>query len=98
MKSILERLYDGADFFECITKQVHKSREYEEKEKPFNRRSEQFYNTLQMISDPMAKEFDDLQQEQYLVDDIKTREAFALGVSAGAAMMLEILQTVYFQH
>ena len=95
MESILKRLYDEAEFFECITQRVRKTREYEEKERPFDRRSEQFYNTLCEISNPLAKEFESLQEEQYLVDDIKTREAFSWGMSIGAAAMLEILHSAY---
>lgn len=96
MESILKRLYDDAEFFERITKRVRKTREYEEKERPFDQRSEQFYNTLCEISNPLAEEFENLQQEQYMVDDIKSREAFSLGLSIGAAMTVEIIQNVYF--
>ena len=98
MESILKHLYDDAEFFDYISKRVRKTREYEEKERPFDERSEQFYKTLQMISNPMAKEFENLQEEQYMVDDIKSREAFSLGVSIGAAMTVEIIQNVYFPH
>ena len=98
MESILKRLYDGVEFFECITERVQKTREYEEKERPFHRRSEAFYDTLGEISQPLAEAFENLQEEQDLVDDIKTREAFTLGVSIGAAAVLEILHNVYFPH
>ena len=96
MESVLKRLYDDAEFFNCITERVRKNREYEEKERPFDERSEQFYKTLQIISNPMAEEFENLQEEQYIVDDIKTREAFSLGISLGAAITVEIIQNVYF--
>lgn len=95
MKSILNRLYDGAEFFEYIAERVRKTQAYEEIERPFDRRSEQFYNTLNEISNPLASEFEDLQEEQYIVDDIKTREAFSLGISMGISMMLESLHNMY---
>ena len=44
----------------------------------------------------LSVKFQTLQEEQYAVDDIKSREAFSLGLSIGAAMTVEVMQNVYF--